>query len=458
MPATSPEAPRSSRDWRAARLAVDPALRQHVASTVDAVADLLSDRFYEHMLADEQARTFLDHAVVNRRLRASMANWLRRLFDPAMPDDEVLALQRRTGDVHARIGVPMELVDGAARLLKWETVSHLAQGKLPRAALAEAVQFVYERIGEAIDAMNSAWSASASRLDRSEEAYRLFFLNQNMKAERERQKSQLLEWAHQILFSGYWGTGPSPDAQPATPPQFGVWLQHKASILFDGAPELAHIHACVAEIEGELLPALALTRGQMEQARPVVTTLRQRIEEIKTHLGTMFDRYIESEDGHDTVTRALNRRYLPAVAKREIALALREQTRFGAVLVEIDRFEALREVLGLEGGDTVLSAVAEVLADSTRAGDFIFRLGDAQFLVLLVEVVPEALPGVAEGLRVQIESRRIRVSTAAATTVTATLGAVLFDGHPDYQHLLDRADAALKAARASGSNRWVVGD
>ncbi len=41
--------------------------------------------------------------------------------------------------------------------------------------------------------MNTTYASDTARMARSDEAYRVFFLGQNMKAERERQKAQLLE-------------------------------------------------------------------------------------------------------------------------------------------------------------------------------------------------------------------------------------------------------------------------
>ena len=452
-----PSLPEMPPTWRAALDPFDPGLRRRVAATVQAASQHLSDRFYVQMQADPQAGAMLDHAVVNQRLHASMIRWLHDLFEPDTPLDRTLAQQQRTGEVHARIGVPMDLVNSGARLLKREIVALLSGGSLPRAQLADAIQYVYELVDLALDTMNKAYATNVNRLVRSDEAYRLFFLNQDMKAERDRQKSQLLEWAHQILVSGYWAVegAPASAAELARPP-FGLWLQHKASILFEGAPELARIQACMASIESVWLPQLGRARHSHDDAREVVAQMNRLIEEIKQLMGSMFDRYIETTDGRDSVTRLLNRRYFPAVAKREIELAQRQQSAFALLGIEIDGFDALRGALGLDGSDTVLAGVAEGLLDSVRAGDFVFRVGDARFLVLLVETSVDALPQVADGLRRQVESLRLRTASRASPSVTVSIGAALFDGHPDYQRLLDRADAALKAALASGANRCVV--
>lgn len=447
--------------WQGVTTLADLAVRDRVGQVVDTRAESLSALFYDRMLAHPQAGQMLDHQLVNQRLHASMTRWCRSLFRTDTPLTDLLAIQQRTGEVHARIGVPMSLVSNGARLLKRAICAHLSQTDLSRQELADAFAYVHERIDVAVDAMHTAFDASTHRLTRSDEAYRLFFMGQNMKAERERRRSELLEWAHQILVRYYWDEQAVPahdTGHDFSRSQFGLWLHHKAAMLFEGAPEVERIQALTQRIEGVLLPQLSQARGNPGQARSVVAALNQGIDEIKSLLGTMFDRFIEVEDGRDSVTRLLNRRYFPSVAKREITLALRQHTGFALLMVDIDHFATISQTLGQEAGDVVLAQVADLLADNVRAGDFVFRVGDDQFLVLLVEAgAGTALP-VADGLRARIAGMHLRTTGLAGTSVTVSIGVALFDGHPDYQRLIDRAEQALRQAKQDGRNRCQLAD
>jgi diguanylate cyclase len=62
-----------------------------------------------------------------------------------------------------------------------------------------------------------------------------------------------------------------------------------------------------------------------------------------------------------------------------------------------------------------------------------------------------ALP-VAEGLRARIAGMNLRTTGLAGTSVTVSIGLALFDGHPDYQRLVDRAEQALRQAKLAGRN------
>jgi len=453
----------SSRDdaqaWHDIVCAVSPETRGLVSDMVSRLADQFSDHFYAHMLADEQASRLLDLSVVKERQHAMLARWLRALFDVQATPEQNIAAQRRTGEAHARIGVPIDLVAQGARVLKRSIAAQLARGDVRRDSLAEAIQYVYELLDLAVDTMNASYSANASRMARADEAYRLFFLNQNMKAERERQKSQLLEVAQQILVRYYWddqGESASHVGQVFRSSQFGLWLHHKASMLFEDAPEIARIEETITVIERDLLPRLTRARASHEDARAVAAAINLQFDEIKLLLGSMFDRFIEVEDGRDTVTRLLNRRYFPSVAKREIALAQASQSVFALLLVDVDGFQRIRETLGMQAADMILSQVADALLDSVRAGDFVFRVGDDRFLVLLVEAVSSSLLPVAEGLRERIAGLSLRTANRAVTSTTVSIGIAVFDGHPDYQRLLDRADAGLRQAKEAGLNRCVL--
>lgn len=441
-------------EWHECLGRAGPATRRWVTTVVEAGAEQVADRFYAAMLDDPRAGTMLDHEVVNRRLHGSMVRWLRQLFDPASTAEQVFAVQRKTGEVHARIGVSIELLARGAREVKRALTLRLAAAGGPPRRLAEAIAYVYELIDLALGLMGESYAQNADRQTRADEAYRLFFLSQDLAAERERQRSRLLEWAHQILVRNYWEAPRDGEAVGSGGSEFSLWLEHKASILFDGAPEIGQIRANIAVIDGELLPRLARARAEPDAARAVVGEINQRIGEVKALLAAVFDRFTANEDGRDGVTpRLLNRRYFPSVAKREIGYAQTHASRFALLLFDIDAFEAVRESLGAAASDAVLAAVGDVLADHVRAGDFVFRLADDQFLVLLVDVDEAGLAAVADALRRRIERLPPRAGPYPSAPVTVCVGGALFDGHPDYQRLLERAQAALRRAQLAGANR-----
>ena len=91
-----------------------------------------------------------------------------------------------------------------------------------------------------------------------------------------------------------------------------------------------------------------------------------------------------------------------------------------------------------------------------RNGDFAFRYGGEELLVMLVEVNSESAMRVAEQIRSKFESSTFAISQGRNVSVTASIGVALYNGHPDPQYLIKRADAAMYEAKQGGRNRTVL--
>jgi len=201
------------------------------------------------------------------------------------------------------------------------------------------------------------------------------------------------------------------------------------------------------------LPRLSHLRDRHDDARSVVAAIHHSVDAVKALLGSMFDRFVAVEDGRDSVTRLLSRRYVASVARREIEVAQRQGSRFAMLMIDVDHFNVINQAVGQEVGDLILAQLADGLIDRLRAGDFVFRVGDDQFLVLLVETDQATAMPVAEGLRRDLAAMPLRTGVPLSTSLTVSIGVAVFDGHPDYQRLIDAAEAALREAKAAGRNR-----
>ncbi|MDO8261911.1 MAG: diguanylate cyclase [Gallionella sp.] len=423
-------------------------IQQHLADLVD--------MFYKNMLTDDEARLFLDNDLVNQRLHASMQRWLLELFSPEPKDlQEIYKHQCRIGEVHARIQVPIALVMHGARMLKHAIHDYLVASPLERDELVKAVNFVAETMELALDAITDYFVIDMERHTRADEAYRMFALGQNMLAERERQRAALLEWAQQILFKLLNGGGEA-DLPGIGNSEFGMWLYHKAAIIFESAPELEQIRQRIEQVEKSLFPKLVVTRRSSGDASLLMKEIESGIAEIKFLLGGLFDRFIEVESGRDSLTHLLNRRFLPAVLTREMALARRSGVPFSLLLLDLDHFKKINDTHGHAGGDLVLQQAADLVTCSVRAGDFVFRYGGEEILIVLVEVDKDRALRVAETIREKFAAEQMRVGDKKTTNITVSIGVATYNGHPDYETMMKDADGALYEAKEAGRNRCVV--
>lgn len=131
---------------------------------------------------------------------------------------------------------------------------------------------------------------------------------------------------------------------------------------------------------------------------------------------------------------------------------------YAVAIFDIDHFKAYNDTFGHVAGDEALIRVAGVITEHARAGDTVYRIGAAQFLLLLPEQHPDTARIAAERIRKAIARTTIRhehLSTDGMVTVSVGV-AGLCNGTGAFDDALGRADQALTEAKASGRNRTVV--
>jgi len=430
------------------KVAVSRCAHQHAAE--------LADYFYTGMVEYPQASLFLNHAIVHDRLHGSMQRWIRELFGyPHADMDQLAAHQRHVGAVHARIQLPLHLVARGARLLKQRFNQCLPEYCPDHALHLQALGYVSQMMDLALELMSAAYLRNTEREVRSDEAYKLFSMGQNMSVERERQRYALLEWSQETLFTLHRPLRPVllPRLNNA---EFGLWFTHKATVIFEGAPEILLIQESMNSIDSMLLPQLQSLSPQDAKTNELITELQSLLEGIKFQLATLFERQLEVENGRDALTRLLNRRFLPSVMIREIHMTKTKGHSFAALLLDIDHFKLVNDAHGHEAGDMVLQQAATIVLNAVRNGDFVFRYGGEEVVVVLVEVNAEVALRIAENLRKQFEANLFLIGQGRNLHATISIGLAMHDGHPDYQHLIRRADEAMYEAKSAGRNRICV--
>ncbi|MEG1453430.1 GGDEF domain-containing protein [Brevundimonas sp.] len=420
----------------------------------DHAADL-ADRFYEVLLTDESAQTFLSSSLVEERLKASLMKWVQDIFRQEGEQKAIFEQhQRKIGEVHARIKVPLRLVMYGASVLKNRMSELVLQSDLDRVDAAHAIMLTDGLIDQAIAIMSEAYMQGSMRRAQVDESYRLFALGQDIAHERDGQIAALLEWLQGVLFQMFDGCVLQPTSLASSP--FGLWLTHRAGLIFDGSPSLTAIEAIIARVDSSILPRLITgheTKGDLSEP---LGELKNSVQEIKFLLNDLFQSVAGLENGRDPLTRALNRRFLPTILSREISLATNNGAQLSLMMLDVDHFKAINDQWGHSTGDAVLKQVAEIISDNVRLSDFVFRYGGEEFLIVLVETSAEEAHVVAERIREQLASREIRLPVGGTARVTASLGLAAFKDHPDYNELIETADKALYEAKNAGRNRTII--
>ena len=170
------------------------------------------------------------------------------------------------------------------------------------------------------------------------------------------------------------------------------------------------------------------------------------------------DRKMADAVERDPLTGLFNRRSL--ARRMQICLdgCLRIGRPLSCIMLDLDRFKQLNDELGHTLGDTALVSVADSLKLLFRANDYIFRYGGEEFLIVLPDTDIEDAQLCGERCRRAIEGLNLE-SLGIQRQLSASLGvARTVPGERSSVDLVERADAALLAAKAAGRNTVVVDD
>jgi diguanylate cyclase (GGDEF)-like protein len=85
----------------------------------------------------------------------------------------------------------------------------------------------------------------------------------------------------------------------------------------------------------------------------------------------------------DPLTRCYNRRFFEEVVGHELEQHRRMNVPLSVMFIDCDRFKTVNDTLGHDTGDEVLRLIGNLLRNSVRQADYVFRWGGDEFLVLL---------------------------------------------------------------------------
>ncbi|MEP7208914.1 MAG: diguanylate cyclase [Casimicrobiaceae bacterium] len=168
-------------------------------------------------------------------------------------------------------------------------------------------------------------------------------------------------------------------------------------------------------------------------------------------------RRLEELASLDALTGLPNRRLFKDRLTHAVARAERTGKRIALLFIDLDGFKAVNDRFGHDAGDELLKTMATRLTASVRIGDSVCRLGGDEFTIVLEDSDPTS-----EGLAI---AQRILGACALPTLRGEALklsGSIGMAVYPDDAQnpitLVERADAAMYAAKRAGGNRCVRQD
>ena len=186
---------------------------------------------------------------------------------------------------------------------------------------------------------------------------------------------------------------------------------------------------------------------------------------IAGHVGIAIEQASTHEQLHvlsrtDALTGLLNRRAFLDEADRRLGHARRNRRAAAVLYVDFDNFKALNDRHGHGAGDAALVAVSRMIAEGSRAGDIVARVGGDELVMWLDETDRDGAESKAAALIAGIDGLT-DLPRVAERPLALSIGIATFD--PDtmesLEALLERADAGMYQAkqRQHGTSSYAPG-
>jgi diguanylate cyclase (GGDEF)-like protein len=174
--------------------------------------------------------------------------------------------------------------------------------------------------------------------------------------------------------------------------------------------------------------------------------LQERIEQEKSYIEQLTQHAIT-----DPLTKLYNRRYLDEIFSKNFQVAVKSNSLYVFVILDLDYFKNYNDTYGHKAGDDVLVKVSKILTNNMRRdSDYAFRVGGEEFACLILTKNAANMFTLIERVRQEIEDTKL---------ITASFGVCIIDNfeHKNFDEMYKEADKFLYEAKDNGRNQVVGG-
>lgn len=236
---------------------------------------------------------------------------------------------------------------------------------------------------------------------------------------------------------------------------FVLGIQLRWAMLLSVALTAAHL--AVSHRSGMAHPIL-FDHATMMSTVILIGALSGHVLDLLTRRNWVNENRLRELAERDPLTGLYNRRHFDELLPRRMAEHRRSGRSFSLLMIDIDHFKRINDQYGHDAGDQVLREVAARLQQTLRREEAAFRLGGEEFVLMIEdgerETGPAQAHACAERIRREIEAMRIQHNDQPLPAITLSIGVARYPADViDASGLLQRADAALYAAKRAGRNR-----
>ena len=158
----------------------------------------------------------------------------------------------------------------------------------------------------------------------------------------------------------------------------------------------------------------------------------------------------------DGLTGLYNRRQFEISLEQECNRTKRHPADFSLAILDIDFFKKVNDNYGHQYGDYVLKTVADLMKQSFRKTDLLYRYGGEELIMIMPETNIEGALIPVQRLRRMVEEYDFEYNGVKAK-VTVSIGLTMnYQNLNNAAEILKSADEALYRAKEGGRNRVVI--
>ncbi|MCB1740881.1 MAG: EAL domain-containing protein [Gammaproteobacteria bacterium] len=181
-------------------------------------------------------------------------------------------------------------------------------------------------------------------------------------------------------------------------------------------------------------------------SRAVCFAIRRKQAELRLRRLAQFDQ----------LTGLPNRSLFNERLDQALARARRRNSLMAVMFMDLDKFKIVNDQMGHQAGDSLLRQVGERVSARLRSTDTLARLGGDEFAIILEDLSSRQAASVAAGDILETFSTSFDLEDGVLQT-TGSLGVAVYpSAGQDAATLLANADAAMYAAKATGSGQFCV--
>ncbi|MCH8181406.1 MAG: sensor domain-containing diguanylate cyclase [Proteobacteria bacterium] len=214
----------------------------------------------------------------------------------------------------------------------------------------------------------------------------------------------------------------------------------------------------LVDASGHALGTLAVLDTQ---ARRWSATAQQQLDDLRVLALSVLDNHRRAVQLRtlaltDALTGLSNRVHFERALEAELGHAMRMDSPFTLLLLDLDGFKAVNDGFGHAAGDEVLREVSQRIRAQLRQGDVLARLGGDEFGIVMRDGSDDAAKALARRI-VKAVSQPITLGSGDVVGVGVSIGLAAYSEQISHVRvLLAQADQALYQAKKQNERRWKM--